>query len=73
MNRTVEAPAQTPAAALKEPAASVYIGMSCAWLRVSRMRGTGPSYCRVGRSIRYMVKDLDAWLDEHRVQTSEAR
>lgn len=54
---------------LKEPEASRYTGMSRPWLRLKRMNGQegGPPYIKVGRSVLYDVRDLDAWLDRHRV------
>ena len=63
----------TPAA-LDEKDAGIYIGMSVSFLRKSRMEGDrkrrtpGPPYVRVGRTIRYLIRDLDAWLDQHRVR-----
>jgi predicted DNA-binding transcriptional regulator AlpA len=54
---------------IKEPAASEYIGLSRPWLRLKRMAGQegGPPFIRVGRAILYDVRDLDVWLDSHRV------
>ena len=59
--------------ALSEGAAGSYIGYSGAWMRKTRTedeeriaRGEdsiGPPYIRVGRSIHYLIEDLDAWLD----------
>jgi predicted DNA-binding transcriptional regulator AlpA len=53
---------------LTEPETAHYIGMSRPWLRLQRMRGTGPPYIRIGRAIRYDIRDLDAWLAKHRVE-----
>ena len=59
--------------ALTDPEASKYIGMSESFLRQSRMNGDrqnrtpGPLYIKIGRAVRYLIEDLDAWLDEHRV------
>jgi hypothetical protein len=56
--------------ALPEADAATYIGWSRSYLRHERMRphgGNGPPFIRVGRSIRYLVADLDAWLTWHRV------
>jgi predicted DNA-binding transcriptional regulator AlpA len=69
MNSPTQAPAQT----LTEREASPYIGLSRAWLRQSRMHGRGPAYIRIGRSVRYLVRDLDAFLEAHRVVTREVR
>ena len=58
---------------LTDPEAAQYIGMSISFLRQSRMDGArlnrtqGPIYLKIGRSVRYKKDDLDAWLDEHRV------
>ena len=53
---------------LSESAAATYVGYSRHYLRVARRYGRGPAYIRVGRSIRYRVQDLDAWLEAHRVE-----
>ena len=53
---------------LNEKDAALYLGMSRIWLSQSRMRGTGPEYIRIGRTIRYAVNDLDAYLESHRVR-----
>lgn len=51
-----------------------YIGMSRAFLSQDRMNGfrkgrtPGPHYVRIGRTIRYLKEDLDAWLEQHRVR-----
>lgn len=61
---------------LDEVAAAAHIGMSVAFLRAARCRGTlgnrspGPPYHQLGRSVRYDRADLDAWLDARRVDPS---
>jgi len=59
--------------ALTESQAAEYISMSRSYLRQSRMNGDrdsrtpGPTFIRVGsRAIRYLIEDLDAWLDQWR-------
>jgi len=58
---------------LDEVAAAERIGMSIAFLRAARCRGTlgnrspGPPYLQLGRSVRYDCADLDKWLDAQRV------
>ncbi|MFN7916898.1 MAG: helix-turn-helix domain-containing protein [Vicinamibacterales bacterium] len=59
--------APTPATLFENDAAN-YVGFSTAYLRLCRSKGRGPAFIRVGRSIRYRVADLDAWLDAHRVE-----
>lgn len=62
-------------AALRETEAATYIGMSRSFLRQSRMNGPRvrhappPPFIKVGRSIRYLRADLDAWLQKFRVET----
>ena len=56
-----------------EQEASQYIGMSRSFLRQDRMNGLrkhrtpGPNYIRIGKSIRYLKEDLDAWLENYRI------
>jgi hypothetical protein len=63
-------PRRTPAVpvgTVMEEDAAHYTGWSQAYLRKSRRFGRGPAYLRIGRSIRYRIADLDAWLEAHRV------
>lgn len=58
---------------LNEKEAALYLGVSVALLRQSRMKNppprstTGPAFCKFRKIVRYRIEDLDAWLDEHRV------
>lgn len=53
--------------------ASAYTGMSVSWLNKARLRGDGPPFFKVGRSVLYNREDLDAWLVSKRVRsTSDA-
>ncbi|ALS99313.1 DNA-binding protein [Lacimicrobium alkaliphilum] len=55
--------------AFTEIEASAYISMSRSFLRQARMEGNrdsrtpAPRFIKVGRAIRYLKEDLDAWLD----------
>lgn len=57
---------------LNEIDSATYIAHSRGYLRKARM-GTfpgsvpGPKFLKIGRSIRYRIRDLDAWLDAHEV------
>jgi hypothetical protein len=56
---------------LNERDAAEYIGTSVPYLRTSRVRGTSkckdaPPYVRIGKIIRYLPADLDAWLESRR-------
>lgn len=46
--------------------AALYIGYSIHTLKAWRAQGIGPKFVKAG-SIRYRVKDLEAWLDEKTV------
>ncbi len=49
------------------------MGMSRSFLRKDRMDGirknrtAGPQFLKIGRSIRYLKDDLDAWLLKNRI------
>ncbi len=53
---------------LTSPEAANYVGMSDSWLRQSRMRGNpdAPPYIKIGKAVRYLKADLDAWLEKLR-------
>jgi len=53
--------------------AARYLGMSTQWLEVSRVKGTGPRFCRLGRAIRYRREALDEWLIAHEVSNTAQR
>jgi predicted DNA-binding transcriptional regulator AlpA len=57
---------------IAERDAAAYIAFTSAALRAWRRQGRGPAFIRIGRSVRYRVRDLDAWLDAHVVQTRES-
>ncbi len=62
---------------LTEKETAAYIGMSRSYLRQDRMNGhrlnrtPGPAFLKIGRSIRYLKTDLDAWLQKHRLDRAE--
>ena len=48
------------------------VKVSLSWLAKARMRGDGPPYIRVGRSIRYAESALLQWMkSRQRLSTSE--
>lgn len=55
-----------------EAEAAAYISMSRSYLRQARADGDrlnrtpGPRWIRIGRSVRYLIDDLDQWLEAHR-------
>jgi len=54
--------------ALSDRETAHYIGMSESWLRQSRVTGRpdAPPYVKIGRAVRYLRDDLDAWLAARR-------
>ena len=66
--------------ALTDLEAAEYIGMSPSFLRQSRLSGDrvnrtpGPRWVKIGggRAIRYLLEDLNAWLEQHRVEQRRA-
>jgi predicted DNA-binding transcriptional regulator AlpA len=56
-----------------ERAAARMIACSVALLRKWRLFDEGPSYVKIGRLVRYTQEDLDAFLDQHRVETGGGR
>jgi predicted DNA-binding transcriptional regulator AlpA len=52
--------------------AAHFLGMSLSWLAKARMRGDGPTFIKVGRSIRYAEPTLIQWIkSRQRLSTSE--
>ena len=45
-------------------------GMSSQWFEISRHRGTGIPFCRLGRAIRYRTSDVQKWIEDHMVGTN---
>ncbi len=56
-----------PAATLGLDEAAAYLGIAAATLYTWRSRrpGYGPRAVKVGGRVRYRLRDLDVWLDEH--------
>jgi predicted DNA-binding transcriptional regulator AlpA len=52
--------------------AADFLRLSMSWLAKSRMRGDGPPYSKLGRSIRYTEAALLQWMESNlRLSTSE--
>ena len=52
--------------------AAVFLRVSTSWLAKARMRGDGPPYAKLGRSVRYRKDALAQWLKSRaRLSTSE--
>ena len=53
-------------ALIDEKEASQYLCCSVAALRKWRLLGKGPTYCKVGRLVRYAETDLAAYVEANR-------
>jgi excisionase family DNA binding protein len=53
--------------------AARYLGLAENTLRVARVRGSGPAYRKFGRTVRYTLEDLTAYVERSkRTSTSQA-
>ena len=69
---TPQKPNASPLNLLSPKEAAKLLKVSLSWLAKARMRGDGPPYIRVGRSIRYPESALLQWLkSRQRLSTSE--
>jgi excisionase family DNA binding protein len=58
---------------LKPEEAAELLGIGLSTLAKFRIEGTGPTFRKFGRSVRYSREDLRSWADEHsRRSTVEA-
>jgi predicted DNA-binding transcriptional regulator AlpA len=61
-----------PSPLLTAKEAATLLKVSLSWLAKARMRGDGPPYHRIGRSIRYAQSNLMLWMrSRQRLSTSE--
>ncbi len=57
--------------------AARYIAMSESFLRQVRIEGDresrtpGPPFIKIGRAVRYLKQDLDAWLERHNAEKDD--
>jgi predicted DNA-binding transcriptional regulator AlpA len=54
-------------ALLAEAQAAELLSLSSRTLQAWRLNGSGPSYVRAGRAVRYRRRDLLAWMDANTV------
>lgn len=55
---------------LSAPEAAKYLGTTANRLANLRSRREGPSYVKIGRAVRYRLADLEAFVEQHMVNTS---
>lgn len=59
---------------LSRPQVELNFGISRRFLEIAAVRGDGPSYHKIGSSVRYRVADLRQWIEAQRVNsTSDVR
>ena len=59
-----------PSPLLKRAAAAAYLRMAPGTMDKWRVDGIGPAYVKCGRSVRYRLDVLDAWLAANTVETA---
>jgi predicted DNA-binding transcriptional regulator AlpA len=69
---TAPKPSASTVDLLKPKEVAARLKVSVSWLAKARMRGDGPPYIPVGRSIRYAETSLIQWMrSQQRTSTSE--
>jgi predicted DNA-binding transcriptional regulator AlpA len=49
------------------------LGVSASYLNKSRLNGDGPPFRKFGRSVRYLISEVDEWAEKRRrISTSDA-
>ena len=48
------------------------LGLSASWMRQQRIKGLGPKFVKLGRTVRYRVSDLAEYVDSSRVGGRDA-
>jgi predicted DNA-binding transcriptional regulator AlpA len=63
-------PKENPNRLMPQQEVAALIGMSPAWLEQCRFRKTGIPYVKLGRAVRYRLKDVMEWLEAHSVSVA---
>lgn len=65
---------KNPPTYLNTKRAAHYVGLSESLLEKRRCNGDGPIYSQIGKAVRYLISDLDAWMQANRRKsTSDIR
>jgi predicted DNA-binding transcriptional regulator AlpA len=73
MDMNVQPKANQVDSLLRAPEAAKLLGVSTSWLAKARLRGDGPQYTKIGRSVRYAHSSLMQFIKSRtRISTSEA-
>lgn len=55
---------------LSRPEVHTHFGLSQRFLEVAAVKGNGPPFIKLGRSVRYRVGDLREWIEARRVAST---
>lgn len=58
---------------LNERQVSNRYGMTLSWLRIARIKGTGPDFIKIGSRVFYLPEDVDAFINKHRVRSTSEK
>jgi predicted DNA-binding transcriptional regulator AlpA len=70
---TAQEPAGPNVILLTPKEAARLLKVSLSWMAKARMRGDGPSYIRIGRSIRYSEAALIQWIKSRQCSSTSER
>lgn len=59
--------------ALNTKDAASHLGLASSTLEKARVHGTGPRYIKLGRAVRYLTSDLDAFLQSRAVNSTSEK
>jgi predicted DNA-binding transcriptional regulator AlpA len=60
-------PAPSTPLVFNDHKASEFLGMSVHTLRRMRVQGTGPAYRKMGKTVRYALSDIQAYIEKSAV------
>ena len=63
------ASARGPPGLLNPDEAASYLGLSRITMNRYRCQGLGPSYVKFGNRVKYMLDDLDRYIEKHRIHS----
>ncbi len=61
---------ELPNGALNTELAAQYLSLAESTLEKARVSGAGPRYLKLGRAVRYLRSDLDAWMAARAVNST---
>lgn len=55
---------------LSRPEVHTHFGLTQRFLEVAAVKGNGPPYCKIGRSVRYRAGDIRVWIASRKVSST---